>query len=82
MALRHLHRGGRPAVAHGRVSRPSRRGVVGRAPSNVVRVVNAANHTQRMKLGVDYRIRATSQVVAGHLRTAGLTRAPRVRGSR
>jgi hypothetical protein len=62
--------------------RSSRRATVGRQPSNVTRVRNAANHTQRMKLGVDYRIRRTSQVVAAHVRAGGPTRAPRVRGSR
>jgi hypothetical protein len=65
-------------VAHTRVSR----GKVGRQPSNVSRVRNAANHTQRMKMGVDYRARATSNAVAGHTRVAGYTTAPRVRGSR
>ena len=34
---------------------------MGHQPPNVARVYNAANHTQRMKLGVDSRIRAHQQ---------------------
>jgi hypothetical protein len=78
VAMRHLYKGGRPAVSHTRTSRSR----VGRPPANVSRIRNAANHTQRMKMGVDYRIRRTSQAVAAHAHPAGLTKAKRVRGSR
>ena len=41
----------------------------------VTRVHSVVGRSERMKMGVDYRIRRTSQVVAGRMHAAGLTKA-------
>jgi hypothetical protein len=77
--VRGIHKGGAPSVSRGRVSRKRVRRP---PPAATARVRNAANHTTNMKMGINYRIRTTSNAVAGHTRAGGPVTARRVRGRR
>lgn len=55
---------------------------LGHQSPNTTRVYNAANRVKNIKMGVDYKINRVNAAVAGHARTAGPTRARKVKGSR